>query len=272
MGKEGEAMTGYPALSMFEDFTYYPGQTLGGSFDWLYEHMGAFMWVVEIWDPRRAAGIETKEYIHWFRDHDSADDIKLLQWSDKELEGRGYLPWRWFDHPQLGKIEIGGWNRFHAFRNPPPERREAESARFPQWILWQALIMPKLEWRDTRLELIEESADTVSYKVRAVVENSGWLPTYVTKQAIKRKLLRGLIAELDLPAGVTLVSGKQRIEGGELEGRSSVPSPQSFSVGSNATADRAVFEWVLRAPRGSSIGIAVHHERAGRLSRQLSLD
>ena len=29
MGKEGERITGYPALSMFEDFTYYPGQTLG---------------------------------------------------------------------------------------------------------------------------------------------------------------------------------------------------------------------------------------------------
>jgi murein tripeptide amidase MpaA len=272
MGKEGEAMTGYPALSMFEDFTYYPGQTLGGSFDWLYEHMGAFMWVVEIWDPRRAAGIETKEYIHWFRDHDSADDMKLLQWSDKELEGKGYLPWRKFQHPQLGQVEIGGWNRFHAFRNPPPERREAELARFPKWILWQALIMPRLEWRDTRMELIEEKDDTLTYKVRAVVENTGWLPSYVTKQAVKRKLLRGLIAELELPAGATLVSGKQHVEGGELEGRSSVPSPQSFSVGSNATADRAVFEWVVRAKRGSCIGISVHHERAGRLSRQLTLD
>ena len=58
MGKKGEAITGYPALSIFQDFSYFPGQTLGGSFDWLYEHHGAFLWVAEIWDPKKAAGIE----------------------------------------------------------------------------------------------------------------------------------------------------------------------------------------------------------------------
>jgi murein tripeptide amidase MpaA len=271
MGKEGERLTGYPPLSMFEDFTYYPGQTLGGSFDWLYEHMGAFMWVVEIWDPRKAAGINSKEYIHWFREHDIADDLKMLHWSDRELGGKGYLPWRVFQHPQLGPVEIGGWNRAYAFRNPPPELREQELARFPEWLLWQALIMPRLEWRDLRVELLDQGGPTGTYKIRAVVENTGWLPTYVSKQAQKRKLIRGLMAEIELPAGASLISGKAREEGGELEGRSSVHSAQSFSSGSSASADRGVFEWVVRAARGSSLSIGVAHERAGRLSRSVEL-
>ena len=31
-----------------------------------------------------------------------------------------------------GKVEIGGWNRFHAFSNPPPQCLERELARFPE--------------------------------------------------------------------------------------------------------------------------------------------
>jgi hypothetical protein len=256
---------------MFHDFTYYPWQTLGGSFDWLYEHMGAFMWVVEIWDARREAGIETKEYIHWFREHPIEDDLKLLQWSDKELGGRGYLPWRPFTHPQLGPVEIGGWNRAYAFRNPPPDKREKELARFPEWLLWQALILPRLEWREVRVECIDTSGPLGTYRVRAVLQNSGWLPSYVTKQALRRKLLRGLIVEIDLPDGAKLVSGKARQEGGELEGRSGMHSAQGFALGDNATSDRAVFEWVVHAATGGTVGIRAVHERAGRLQQQLTL-
>jgi murein tripeptide amidase MpaA len=271
MGKKGESLTGYPALSMFQDFTYYPGQTLGGSFDWLYEHHGAFMWVAEIWDPRKAAGVETKEYIHWFRDHDIADDLKMLHWSDKDLGGKGYLPWRAYQHPQLGAIEIGGWNRAYAFRNPPPDQREAELARFPQWILWQALILPRLEWRDVKIEVLDEQKDHGTYRLKASVQNSGWLPTYVTKLALHRKLSRGLLAELTLPPGASLHSGKAREFGGELDGWSSMHTAQSFFTPENVTADRGVFEWVIKAPRAVTLELSITHDRAGRLATTIQL-
>ena len=271
MGKKGEAITGYPALSIFQDFSYFPGQTLGGSFDWLYEHHGAFLWVAEIWDPKKAAGIETKDHIGWFRDHDIADDLKMLQWSDRELEGRGYLPWRAFQHPQLGRVELGGWDKSYAFRNPPPKFREQEIARFPAWILWQALILPHLELREVRIEALETNADTGTWRVRLSVENSGWLPTYVTKRAERQHLSRGLIAEIDDAPGVHLVSGKRREVGGELQGWSSLHTAQSFWTPENATSDRHVFEWVVSASLGTSIKVSVTHERAGRVEKTIVL-
>jgi murein tripeptide amidase MpaA len=271
MGKKGEALTGYPAISIFEDFSYFPGQTLGGSFDWLYEHHGAFLWVAEIWNPKKAAGIDNDDYIGWFRDHDSADDLKMLQWSDRELDGRGYLPWRAFDHPQLGPVELGGWDKSYAFRNPPPRFREAEIARFPPWILWQALILPAIRIRDLRIEQIDEQDNHVTARVRLSIENSGWLPTYVTKLAQKRQLSRGLIAEIRNPEAVQLIAGKAREMGGDLQGWSSVHPAQSFWNPEDATADRHVFEWVMRAARGTSISIAVSHDRAGRIERTLTL-
>ena len=56
-----------------------------------------------------------------------------------------HVDWKAFDHPDLGAVEIGGWNRFHAFGNPPLQFLEREVAKFPKWLVWQALLTPKLE-------------------------------------------------------------------------------------------------------------------------------
>ncbi|MGH8801892.1 MAG: M14 family metallopeptidase, partial [Casimicrobiaceae bacterium] len=112
-GRKGTELTGYPAISVFHEFRYHPKSVIGGTFDWIYEHLGLFSWVVEIWSPMREAGIEHYKYIDWFRDHPIDDDLKLFRWSEEKLGGAAHHGWRPFDHPQLGRIELGGWDRFH---------------------------------------------------------------------------------------------------------------------------------------------------------------
>ena len=205
-GDKGHELTGYPAISVYHEFRYHPKSVIAGTFDWLYEHLGMYTWVVEIWSPMREAGIEKYLYIDWFRDHPIADDLKLYQWNRDKLGGFAHVAWKPFEHPQLGKIDLGGWNRFHAFSNPPPALLEKELARFPKWMLWQALTSPKLE-------LVAAEADALgddNWRVRLVVQNTGWLPSYVSKRALERKVVRGVIAEITLPAGAKLVHGKRR--------------------------------------------------------------
>ncbi|MCX7669135.1 MAG: M14 family zinc carboxypeptidase [Anaerolineae bacterium] len=214
IGRKGEALTGYPAVPVFHDFGYYPKQYIGGTFDWIYEHLGRFVWTVEIWNPRKEAGIEDGRWIDWYRDHPPEDDLKLLRWADRELGGDGYVAWRPFQHPQLGRVELGGWNRFLAFSNPPPHRLRAEVERFPRWLLWQALITPQLQWREVRVE----STGPETWRLRAIVQNTGWLPTYVTKMALQRKQTRGVQAEIVLPPTARLLAGRARESLGELEG------------------------------------------------------
>ncbi len=271
MGEKGAQLTGYPALSIHDDFAYYPGKTIGGSFDWLYEHRGAFFWVVEIWNANEAAGIGKHDWIHWFRDHPPEDDLKLLKWSDKELKGQAYHVWQPFDHPELGPVEIGGWDGFYAFRNPPPSRRLAEWARFPQWLLWQALLIPKLELREVEVKALSASVDKTAWRVRVTVQNSGWLPSYVTKMALRHNLLRGVLADLELPASATLLSPELRQQAGELEGWSNLHTAQSFWVGASASADRVRFEWIVEAPLATPIKVHVRHQRAGSLRTQIML-
>jgi murein tripeptide amidase MpaA len=269
-GKEGEAVTGYPAISNFHEFKYHPKEVITGVFDdWAYEHRGVFAWTTEIWSPQRQAGITDYKYIDWFRDHPFEDDLKLLKWSDEKLDGKGYVDWYPFEHPQLGKVEIGGWDMMHAFRNPPPQFLEAEVAPFSDWVIWMALSSPKLELREVRVE---------GSRVRVAVQNTGYLPTNVTHLAIKKKMLRGVRATINRdgePLGKAgsarpdwLIGGSLTSDAGQLTGWSHV-SVGGFGWQTNGTDDVAVFEWVLA---NGKYDIQIEHERAGKISVEVRVD
>ena len=264
IGAKGKEITGYPHISVYHDFRYHPKEIITGGFDtWLYEQMGIFGWTVEIWSPQRQAGIEEYKFIDWWREHPLEDDLKLLNWSDEVLEGKGYVDWYPFEHPQLGQIELGGWDNVYAFNNPPPPFLEKEIALFPEWLVWQALIAP-------RLELYEASAKSLgdgAYRVRLVVHNTGWLPTYGTKKAVEKKVVRGVICEIEVPEGATLETGKPREQLDQLEGR----AYKHASDASDPTEDRVKVEWVVRAPEGGVVKLVARHDRAGVVRAEVAL-
>lgn len=84
----GAQLTGYPAVSSYHDFKYHPKEVITGTQDWVYEHLGALFWTVEIWAPNKEAGIHDYSWIDWYRDHPVEDDLKLLKWSDEQCGGR----------------------------------------------------------------------------------------------------------------------------------------------------------------------------------------
>ena len=258
IGAKGTEITGYPHISTYGDFQYHPKQVITGAFDeWSYEHRGVYSWTVEFWSPMKEAGIENIKYIEWYREHPVEDDLKLLKWNDEVLNGKGYVNWYSFKHPQLGKIELGGWDTLHMWSNVPLEFLEKEISPFPEWIVWHALISPKLAVRETSVA----SLGGDSFRIRLVLQNEGWLPTYVTKKALEKKVTRGVIAEITLPKGASLESGKEREELGELEGRAYKPAFTDELA--ESTSDRVKVEWVVRAKKGSKIKLLAKHDRAG---------
>jgi murein tripeptide amidase MpaA len=266
----GEKHSGYPAISIYHEFRYHPKEHITGTQDWVYEHLGALFWVVEIWSPNQEAGITGYKWIDWYRDHPAEDDLKLLKWSDDHCGGRAHVDWKPFKHPQLGDVEIGGWDKMNYWRNPPPHLREREAARFPAWMTQIALSLPKLEL--VRSEVRALGPDT--WRIRFAVANAGYLPAYVTQRALQNKTVRGVMFEIHLPdsAAVSLVSGKHREEGPQLEGHAPKASPQAFLPQREVTADRAVAEWVVRAPKGTRIGLSARADRAGAVRSEVVLD
>ncbi len=264
----GEKHTGYPALSIWHDFKYHPKQVITGTQDWLYEHLGSLFWVVEIWSPNKEAGITDYKWIDWYREHPVEDDLKLLKWSDEQCAGQAFVDWQPFHHPQLGAVEIGGWDKMNYWRNPPPELREREAARFPPWLMQLALSLPKLEV--LRAEVRALGPDT--WRVRLAVGNAGYLPSYISRRALERKVVRGVVFQIHLPEGATLASGKERVEGQHLEGHAPKTSLQAFLPSREVTGDRAVVEWVVRAPVGTRLALSATADRAGCVRTEVSLD
>jgi murein tripeptide amidase MpaA len=271
LGAAGTEMTGYPNISVFHDFRYHPKEVITGSFDdWAYDHLGVFAWTVEIWSPQRAAGIDDYKFIEWYREHPVEDDLKLLAWNDAVLGGRGFVDWYPFRHAQLGELELGGWDGLYTWSNPPHALLEGELALFPKWLVWHLLVSPKLD-------LLEASATRLgpeTWRVRLVVHNTGWLPSYVTKRALENKRVRGVVAEIELPADARLETGRAREELGQLEGRAYTPAvPSSWGGWSgDATDDRVKAEWVVHAPAGATVKLAARHERSGVVRAEVVLE
>jgi murein tripeptide amidase MpaA len=267
IGEIGTQLTGYRCVSTFHDFKYHPKEvTTGGFDDWLYDHLGAFTFTVELWDMPTEAGIKDYKFIEWYRSHPHAEDLQILKWADENVGEGVYVDWYPFQHPQLGPVELGGWDEMYTWRNPPPALMGAEAERNTPFVLALADMLPHLSIHTLQVDDIGVN----QYHINLVVENTGFLPTFTSEQGKKRQAVRPVRVELELPESVSLVNGKRRVELGHLEGRSNKLDVATLWKGS-PTDNRARAEWVLRGLPGAVITISVISERAGSLRCEVHL-
>jgi len=266
MGEIGADITGYPCVSVYHDFRYHPKQITTGTFDdYLYDQLGHFAFTVELWDLVGEAGIKERKWIEWFRKHPHEHDLKILEWLDQHGEHDAYATWTPFEHPQLGPVEIGGWNRLYSWRNPPPGLMQREAERNTPFALSLGDMLPRLNIRS----LETKSLGTGYFLLEVVVENTGFLPSYTSLQGKKRRVMRPVRAEITLPEGIHIQEGQPRIELGHLEGRSN-----KLSVSHTArspTDNRAKVSWLLHAPEGGSVQLSIRSERAGAIHEDIEL-
>jgi hypothetical protein len=267
LGERATAITGYPCVSTWHGFRYHPSEIITGvSTDFMYGHLGVYAWVTEFWNPLAAAGLEGRHPIDWYRDHPLDDELRLLAWVDDNIVD-GYVDWYEYDHPELGRVELGGWHVAKVFRNPPSHLLEAEVAPHSELALFQALSSPLLRHRTTNVEPIGDG----SWRVRVAVENSGWMPTNVTQRALDQDVVQPLVARAHLPAGAVLATGTERLELGQLSGRALHTSAiRQFGTADPAT-DVGVAEWVVVAPAGTSFEVEFRHDRAGLVTVPVTL-
>jgi len=266
IGAKAKELTGYPALSVYHDFQYNPKELIKGTFDdWMYEHLGLYAWTTEIWSIQNQAGVETPKPTEWFKDHPVEDDLKILKWSDEVVGGDGFVDWYPYEHPELGEVELGGWNTMITWRNPPPKLLEKEIAPLADFVLFHCLISPKLE-----LHSVETERQGELVSIRLALHNTGWLPTNISQQAQAMKVVRDLEVEISLPEGAELVTGKKKTKAGQLKGRDGKSAITVWA--GDATEERVKLEWVVRAPIGGEVTITAVHQRAGTVRTKVNLD
>lgn len=268
-GKAAE-LTGYRAMSYLDLRSKENESYLPSAFGWLYDQRGILSFITEFWDPLRAAGISlagTTASAWLWGFHPVADEVALLRWSDRELHGEGFVPWRKFRHPQLGEVEIGGFDLVRFWYNIPFDRLEREVAPHSEWLIYLGLTTPRLAIR----ELSAEAIGPELWRVRVVAENQGFLPTNGAQKALDQQMSHGVSAGLSLPPGARLVEGEARRNLGELQGRIAQRSTATWWGYTPGTPDRAFADWLVAAPAGTALAVEVSHARAGSERRELVL-
>ena len=252
IGQKGTDLTGYPHISTYEDYTTDKSKALKGVLmDWLYEHMGIITFSTELWDASVRAG---NKLFGESRMSEEAQ-LNLLKWNDRELAGKGFVPWYEFDHPQLGRVELGGWNSKFTLTNPPPQFLEGECHKNCLFTLYHAACFPELNIESVEADSIGPSL----WRIRATFRNKGYKPTYTCQKALE-------IGRAD-PVRVTIggdniefITGKQSQEIGHLEGLSSYSGRYSMT---NSKDRKRTLEWVIRAPEATVVEITAKSKKAG---------
>ncbi len=244
LGYLGEDETGFPMWSIYHDMTYdLDHPTLGCFPDWAYAMLGIVGLEIELWDLPKRAGLSTPNVQAYKKMTDqeyNERQLKMLEWNDKELGGEGFINWYPFDHPQLGPVELGGWNNKFVRQNPPSHLLEEEIRGSAMYTIKHAAASPLLQIEDMQIEPVGKSL----HRLQLTVVNTGYLATNLTEMAIQIKQAKPVEARLKLGAGLTILSGKTKTELGHI-----------------ASFGKKKVEWVLQG--SGELEVMVWSEKAG---------
>jgi hypothetical protein len=272
----GVQATGYTSHSVYEDFTFDPRQPMSGaSDDWAYEHLGIFGWTVELWDVvQRATGTKCTPQI-WRLGPSEQQQRAVLAWAERHGHEL-FVDWYPFEHPQLGAVELGGWNQLVGFENPPPALLAAEVEPLVEFVVGQALSTPRLTvraWCEPLTATGEgeqpgpgEHLVPGLWRVCAGITNAGYLPTDISARARAERLVLPLRADC-VGEGVEVLGGPSVRELGQLDGRAAA----QYTRPGDGAGDRVLADWTVRAATGARLTVTVTHPRVGRVEASVVL-
>lgn len=267
-GIEDDDKPEYEAISeLFKDatgMTEAPTADSGGSFrGWAYANFGVFSFSTPVWvrpdlvelkepEPEDANGDEgeadaddetpSKPVKKKKGDDKKSDDAKWLAYSDEDRGGEGFIDWTEFDHPQLGKVEIGGF--VPGFKlNPPDSEIEslvAQQTRFVADLLGK---FPDISVDGPIVERLDDEVWRISLRVR----NDGFLPTR-SASGVRARRIRPMIVFLELD------------DDHVIAGRRATP------IESIAGGDSHELEWTVMATAGTPIVIRIDSPEFGERS------
>lgn len=259
LARRGTDFTGYP------DVPSTSGVFAATIVDWAYENCGIPGFTPELWDMAGRAGTKPTDWLSNTPPTPAEAEEReylLLQWNDRELASQGFFRWRKFNHPQLGEVELGGWNPKFVRQNPPHKLLEQECYKMCRFLLKHATALPQAAIEQVSVN--EQSAGV--YRVSVLAANHGFLPTYLCNKGKEIKAMRQDKLTVELPVGAELLLGRPEVELGHLQGYF---NGQRIYGGPAESAKRVDF--LIKAPAGTSVTLLLDSQKGGVCRSEVTL-
>ncbi|MFU8829764.1 MAG: M14 family metallopeptidase [Phycisphaerales bacterium] len=191
LARTGEEMIPYYRYLIIHEDLY---TVHGGFVNWVAETLGIISYTNELWT--------TEKYFQ--RDVRRPDESRQWLWRDRLAFGELFTDFTEYDHPQYGKILVGGPNKWSA-RITPPFMLEEECHRNFAFTMYHAGEMAQLRFGRTEVHSLGDNLWSVTFEIR----NERIIPTR-TRQAANRRIGMPDLLTIGGDSGAVLASGTIR--------------------------------------------------------------
>ena len=247
IGRTGERiLPGYRYMIVWKDLYI----VWGGELDWFYGARGVVTFSNELWTNFKLFEKAETNSDRYNRTDYEFDRLLLF--------GDAFVPWKSFNHPQYGMVEIGGMKKNFG-RTEPGFLMQAEAHRNMAFSLYQAWQMPQVEV-DT---ITTRALGNGLTEVTAIVANRRLVPTH-TQQDVENRISRPDYVTL---AGGTVLTGYRVTNpttGASLEQPRNPARLELSNIPGNSVV---TVKWIVRG--GGPFTVTVDAEKGGTHSRTL---
>lgn len=245
IGKKGELLIpGYRYMIVYKDLY----SVFGGELDWFYGGRGIYTFTNELFTS----------YMYFNKKASWEDgEDENYEFNNDLLFGDAVVPWTEYDHPQYGKIEIGGVKK-NFTRADPGFLLESDAHRNMSFVIYHAYHMPKLSVEN----ISEKNLGNGLIEVTAVIKNERMMPTHAS-QDLKFKIERPDYISLQ---GATVVAG-MIVENGDLNiTREQKINPAVLEVKSIPGLGAVTVRWIIKPAKNYTVKVDSH--KGGVVSKQ----
>lgn len=269
MGKIALEKTGYPTDNVFDGFLSDTVNYSSGAFDdWCYETQGIPAFTIELWDLFSRVGIKYEDVKEVYKDETKGEEAyrKVVKWIDDNLDKKTILKWTKIQHPQLGEVEIGGFDFRFVMQNPPKNFLQQEVEKVSDYLITSAYALPKLKLEKVKVEKIENQL----YKVSVFVANTGYLSTHLSQKRLDEKKNQSIKIQIDLKD----IEGKDSKEIEFLQGYGFVKSSYGYDGISTFEKPQQIqsVSFMVKTNTQKTLSLKVSHPIAGILETKVALD
>ncbi len=169
-------------------------------------------------------------------------DDQWLAWIDKQNDGKGFIPWTPYQHPQLGEVEIGGFQPYLRI-NPPADQIPELVEKHAQFALYLASRFAEIAMDEPQVKRLSSRL----FELKIKLHNRGDFP-YATAMGQRSTNIPPIMLQMKLEDAdaMKLFGGNTRVD-----------------LPSLAAGGEREFKWMIISPPGKTVDLILWARNGG---------